>query len=201
MKDSTLSLKENLSKIKDHRVDTTREQPPEIGACWRSLLPPPQIYPAGIGLFSQGANPQEAYFIDSGLVKLVWVDSHGHEFIVGLRYPNTCLGLAPVILNSSHPVSAITMAQSKLVRVPANLLLSLIKNNPDISSAAQEMLSREVCDQATRMAELGCLSSRQRVKKMLRQIVHSCQQDIRKPQREIRFLLPLRQCELASMLA
>jgi CRP-like cAMP-binding protein len=172
-----------------------------MGDCWRNLLPPSQGYPAGIGLFSQGAGAQEAYWVDDGLVKLVWVDSHGHEFIVGLRYPGTFIGLAPVILNAPHPVSAITMAQSRLVRVPANLLLSLVKANPEISSAAHEMLSREVCDLATRMAELGCLSSRERVKKMLRQIVQLSQREIQRTTRETRFLLPLRQCELASMLA
>lgn len=201
MRASSLSLKVIPPKDKDSCDEMSQDQGSQMGACWRNLLPPSQSYSAGIGLFSQGEGAQEAYWVDDGLVKLVWADSHGHEFIVGLRYSGTFIGLAPVILNAQHPVSAVTMARSKLVRVPANLLLSLVKNNPEMSTAAHKLLSREVCDQATRMAELGCLSSRERVKKMLRQIVQLSQREIQKPTREARFLLPLRQCDLASMLA
>lgn len=201
MRASSLPLKVIPPKDKDSCDEMSQDQGSQMGACWRNLLPPSQSYSAGIGLFSQGEGAQEAYWVDDGLVKLVWADSHGHEFIVGLRYSGTFIGLAPVILNAQHPVSAVTMARSKLVRVPANLLLNLVKNNPEMSSAAHKILSREVCDQATRMAELGCLSSRERVKKMLRQIVQLSQREIQKPTREARFLLPLRQCDLASMLA
>ena len=201
MKVSALPLKVIPPKAKDYCDGLQLDQSSGIGSGWRNLLPPSQSYPAGIGLFSQGADAQEAYLVDGGLVKLVWVDSYGHEFIVGLRYPGSFIGLAPVILNAPHPVSAITMGRSRLVRVPANLLHTLVKNNPEVSAAANELLSREVCDQAIRMAELGCLSSRQRVKKMLRQIVQLSQREIHKTTREARFLLPLRQCELASMLA
>lgn len=201
MKGSALRIKSIPPKVKDYCDETPPDQPTRLASCWRNLLPPSQTYPAGIGLFSQGSSAQEAYFVDAGLVKLVWVDFHGREFIVGLRHGGNFIGLAPVILGATHPVSAVTMSRSRLVRVPAHLLLSLVKNNAEISSVAHEMLSREVCDQAIRMAELGCLSSRERVKQMLRHIVELSPQEIHKTTRETRFLLPLRQCELASMLA
>lgn len=201
MKISGFGLKKVPTAVREYYGEASADPPMRMGGSWMSLLPPPQSYPAGIGLFSQGASAREVYFVEHGLVKLVWVDSNGHEFILGLRHAGAFLGLAPVILDIVHPVSAITMSQSRLVRVPASTFLGFVKNNAEISSAVNEILSREVCDQSVRMAELGCLSSRERVKQMLRHIVQMSQRQIHKATRSTRFVLPLRQCELASMLA
>jgi CRP-like cAMP-binding protein len=201
MKVSGLALKNPPAIAREYEDETPVNSSPRINDCWQNLLPPPQSYPAGIGLFCQGSSAREVYYVDHGLVKLVWVDPNGHEFILGLRHAGAFLGLAPVILDIVHPVSAITMARSRLVRVPASTFLSFVKNNAEISSSVHEILSREVCDQSIRMAELGCLSSRERVKQMLRHIVQVSQRQIHKTTRSTRFLLPLRQCELASMLA
>ena len=201
MKISGFALKKPLTIIKEHDGEMPVDPSLRMRDRWMSLLPPSQSYAAGIGLFCQGSSAREVYFVEHGLVKLVWVDPNGHEFILGLRHAGALLGLAPTILGVVHPVSAITIAQSRLVRVPASTFLGLMKNNAEISFAVHEILSREVCDQSIRMAELGCLSSQERVKQMLHSIVQMCQQQIHKANRSTRFVLPLRQCELASMLA
>lgn len=201
MKVSGFALKNPPTIVKEYDGEMLVDPPLRMRGSWMNLLPPPQTYPAGIGLFCQGSSAPEVYFVEHGLVKLIWVDPNGHEFILALRYAGAFLGLAPVILGIAHPVSAITMARSRLVRIPAGTFLDFVKNNAEISSAVHEILSREVCDQSIRMAELGCLSSRERVKQMLRHMVQMSERQIHKATGSTRFVLPLRQCELASMLA
>lgn len=205
MKSSALAYSQfsNREKLRDVRVESeaAAQGPSLIAQPWQSLLPRTQTYPAQTELFSQGSQAHEVYLLVDGAAKLVRVDPQGRELIVGLRRSSCFLGLAAVILAGSHPVSAVTITPSDLVRVPAQTFLDLLKTNLELSRFVHETLSREVCEQTERLAELGSLSSSQRVKQMLHQIIRTCQTDPANNQQEIRLMLPMKQCEIASMLA
>lgn len=168
---------------------------------WQQFLPQSQIYPMGTELFSQESKANEVYFLEDGFAKLVWINPSGRELIVGLRHLPCFLGLASAILGVPHPTSAVTVAKSKLARVPADFLLDLMSKNQEISGTIAHMLSSEVCEQTERLTELGSLSSSQRVKHILYQIVGMCEKKLLEEKQEIRLMLPLKQCEIASVLA
>ena len=62
------------------RARRPRDQP--APAPWLSLLPAPQLYPAGTVLVQQGCEPYEIFFVEYGLAKLVRIDAGGREQIL-----------------------------------------------------------------------------------------------------------------------
>lgn len=179
---------------------TPKAVSPEVSAInlWKSLLPPPQIYPAQTELLKQGQPPSEAYFIESGLVKLARLDAKGRDLLVGLRSPSWFVGIAPIIAGTCYPVTALTMTRCSLLRVPADLFLELVKNEVELSIDVQRRLSKELLDQIERLTQLSYRSSRHRIERTLLEWVGAVDPNAVE---EVRLSFPLKHRELASLLA
>jgi len=161
-------------------------------------LAPSQGYPAAIELFQQGSPAQEVYFVDRGLVKLIHLEQDGRELIVDLRSPGWLLGAASVIAQKPHAVTAVTLTKCHLRHLPAQLFLSLLKADAQLSWQLHQMHSREVCDQVTRVVQLGCLSARHRLENLLWQLISAL--ELSGLQREVRLQLPLKHQEIAELI-
>ena len=163
-------------------------------------FPPAQRYPAGVELFQQGADATDVYLIDEGTVKLMRLESDGRLLILGLRSPASIVGAAAAIVQRPHTETPATLIPCLLRRLPAASFRHLVKTEPALSWHLHEMLSSEVCDQALRLAQLGCHSSRHRLVYMLWGFV-SLQQRVHGDQREVRLRLPLKDHEIAGLIA
>jgi CRP-like cAMP-binding protein len=163
-------------------------------------FPPAQRYPAGVELFQQGAAATDVFLIDEGIVKLMRFESDGRELILGLRSPASIVGAAAAIAQRPETETPATLSTCLLRRLPAASFRHLVKTEPALSWHLHEMLSVEVCDQAVRLAQLGCCSSRHRLEFMLWGFV-SDQQPIHGDHREVRLRLPLKQYEIAELIA
>src|SRR5215467_14816932 len=82
-------------------------------------LPALQGYPAGVRLFTQGGASADAFFIAEGLVKLQRVQDGGQEVIVGLRGTGWFLAASAIVLERAHVVTAVTVTECTLSRIPA----------------------------------------------------------------------------------
>jgi len=169
--------------------------------CWQEIaeLASSQAYPAATELFQQGSPAREVYFIGRGLVKLIRLDPQGHELIINLRAPGWLLGAASVVVQKSHPVTAVTLTKCHLYRISAQVLLQLAKTDAQFSWQLQQLHSREVFEQAARVMQLGCLSAQQRLEQLLWQLVSA--QERNELHKDIRLQLPLKQWEMAQLIA
>lgn len=168
---------------------------------WKEIaaLAPAQTYSVGTILFNQDFSAREAYLIQQGLVKLMRLEDEGQPVIIGLRSPGWLLGAASVILQRPHPVTAETLTRCHVCRIWAGDLRRLMKTDDGISWYLHQMHSREVYDQVAQVAGLGGLSARHRLEHFLWEL--SAAEETVAPQTSIRLQLPLKQWELAQLIA
>ena len=157
----------------------------------------PRRFPAGTDLFRQGFPAEEVLLLDEGAVKLIRLEDDGGQLIVGLHSAVSILGAAPVVANRSHPASASAVTPCTVRHVPAAAFRQLLKSDPAASWQLHEMLSREVCEQAARLSELACCSSRQRLESALRALAPAAGGGAR----EVKLQTPLKHREIAEMIA
>lgn len=160
---------------------------------------PPQRYPATIELYRQGAAATEVYYIESGLVKLVRTEEGGQELITDLRFPGYLLGDASIISDRPHPLTAVTLVETRVRRIPANVFCRLLRIDEQFAWGIRQMQSREAFDNVARIAQLGCVPARQRLEHLLRLLIKV--RVAKAPGEAVRLELPLKHWEIAQLIA
>lgn len=158
-----------------------------------------RIHQAGEELFGQGSFPHGVYFINSGYVKLSSVDSDGREIIVGLLSTRSMVGATAVILQRPYRLSASTITTCELSYISSDLFISLLKRDSRFSWLVQVEQSRETYERVTHIAQLGCSSARQRLEELFWKFASTI--TLGEGQKETRIALPLKQWEVAQLLA
>lgn len=164
-----------------------------------SDIAPAQVYASGTKLFQQGTRAQDVYFISQGLVKLVRVEQGGREVIIDLRFPDWLLGAATLLLLKSHPVSAVTLAECHLHRIPGGVFCELLKANAAFSLHLHRLHSYEVLKHISRVSQLSCLTAQQRLENLLWQLTSRL--SLSESVAEIQVQLPLKHWEVAQLVA
>jgi CRP/FNR family transcriptional regulator, cyclic AMP receptor protein len=162
-------------------------------------LAPSHVYPATIELYRQGSMADEVYFISRGLLKLVRMERGGHELIIDLRPLGWLLGTASAITKQQHPVTAITLSESVVQRIPADVFNGLLTTNTQFSFHVHQMQSHEAIDHITHMTRISCLSAEDRLADLLWELAHAL--ELPTSSGEIFLRLPLKQWELARLIA
>ena len=165
----------------------------------RPDFPPSQAVASGVELFAQGAMIDDVVFINEGVVKLVRVERDGRELIVGLRLAGWFLGSTSALLGRPVPASAITLSRCRVQRVAAPGFFDQVKSDPELSWDLHQAHSREIHDNIERLAQLGCLRSRQRLEHVLRELASARLQET--GSHEIQLELPMRHYEIAGLIA
>lgn len=146
---------------------------------------------AGVCLFAQGETIAEVILLHEGIVKLVRVEPDGHELIVGLSGAGQFLGSTAAMLDHPLQASAITLSDCRIQRMPARAFLDQL-SEPAFSWQMHRLHSREIHDNIRRMAQLGCLRSRQRLERVLREFAKT-----NGTRRDVHLQLPMRHYEMA----
>jgi len=163
-------------------------------------LAPSHVYPATIELYRQGSHAEEVYFINRGLLKLVRMERDGHELIIDLRPEGWLLGTASVITKQQHPVTAITLSESVVQRIPAEVFSGLLRTNTQFSLQVHQMQSHEAIDQIAHMGRISCLPAQERLADLLWELAHALQLTTASSG-EVLLRLPLKHWELAQLIA
>ena len=161
-------------------------------------LAPSYVYPATIQLYRQGSPAEEVYFINRGLLKLVRMEREGHELIIDLRPRGWLLGTAAVITKRQHPVTAITLSESVVQRIPAAVFNNLLETNTQFSAQVHQMQSHEAIDHITHMAVISCLPAEERLAGLLWELAHAL--ELPTSSGEVLLRLPLKHWELAQLI-
>jgi CRP-like cAMP-binding protein len=162
-------------------------------------LSPSHKYPPGVELFAQGAQPQDIYFIESGLLKLVSLCENGRELIVCLRSEGRLVGTASAILQKPHLLQATTLIHCNLRRLSAEVFLHMLASSIEFCCYVQRAHSREINEQITPIVELAGYSARNRLERFLWTLSSEGSQPEAGDGIHIR--IPLRHWELAQVLA
>jgi CRP/FNR family transcriptional regulator len=163
------------------------------------LLAPSHSYAPGIEISHQGAPTKNIYLIERGLVKLTRLEEDGREIIIDLRFPRWMIGSASAVIHRPYSVTAVTLTRCDLRRIPLEDFLRLLKTDSQFSWYLHELHSREVFQHVARVAQLGCLSARHRLEELLWQLISSL--DLTDSQREIKIDMPLKNWEVAALIA
>lgn len=160
---------------------------------------PLQYFPAGIELYRQDMMPQEVYFLERGLVKHIRTENNGQEIITALYFNGAILGAETVIAREAHPVTAVTVINSSLRRVPAATFRHLLRTDVQLSGWLHQTQSRELIDKVIRISLLGCSSAEERLKALIIQLAQV--QETRLLPEGLKFQLPLKHWEVAQLIA
>jgi CRP-like cAMP-binding protein len=166
---------------------------------WKEFETPLQAYPTGAELYQQGSQAEEVFCLDTGVVKLLRLESDGQELIVDLRFPDWLMGAASVIVEEPHSCTAVTITPCRLRRIPASVFRYLLKNDGQFSWRVHRMHSRKVHDQVNRISQLACLSARHRIEYFFTQLISALGLD--QQQKNITLPLPLKNSEIAALIA
>ncbi|ARV61184.1 hypothetical protein BZZ01_23505 [Nostocales cyanobacterium HT-58-2] len=132
---------------------------------------------AGENLFLQGDLASSFFIVETGRVKLVRYTSGGKEVtlqIVGARD-----GLAEIALFSdTYPCTAIAEVNSQVIVYPKVLLLSAIRNNPDLAEDFMAMLVRKIQDLKIRIELRDIRAAHERLLRYLHYQAQSNEQTI-----------------------
>lgn len=157
------------------------------------------ILPSGTELFQQGSRAGMVYLLKSGLVKLMRIEEDGQQMIVGLRSAGWLLGADAALLETPQPVTAVALTRCDLRCLAAADFRRLLRDSPRLSWQVHQQQSLEVHSQIRQLAGLGCLSARHRLEQFLWDLAGTLTPSA--PCREIRLQVPLRDWEVAQMIA
>jgi CRP/FNR family transcriptional regulator len=156
-------------------------------------------YPSRSELFQQGTPADDVYFIQQGIVKLVWGEGSGKQTIVGLRWDGCLIGVPAVITGEPCPTSAVTLVPSIMERIAAEKFLQRLQTDPDFAWLIHKIQSREVHEQLNWLGEMACCSARSRQRRVFSRLTKVS--NVRKDGTHSRVRLPLKQREVAELIA
>ena len=84
-------------------------------------------------IFWDGDTPEWFYIITEGKVKVLKYSSSGREFIIAFFGPYEMFGEVAVFENKPYPASAQAIAETKVVGVKGEDLLSFLANRPQVA--------------------------------------------------------------------
>lgn len=174
-------------------------------SCVRSVcddapeLPASTVVDPGVTLLAQGVRADDVFFLVSGLVKLVHVESDGRELIEALRPPGSFLGSAAAIVGSPCTASTVTVTACRLQRTNVQTFRKLLDEDPQFSWKVHLSQGREILTNAARMGEIGCLRSTDRLESVLRALVAAS--PVPKAANDHRVRVPMHHYEIASLMA
>jgi CheY-like chemotaxis protein len=123
-------------------------------------------------IFSEGDTPSYVYFIKSGNIKTYKSHPDGKELITNLYKENDFFGYEPVLENSNFTDTAIAQEDAELVMIPKNDFITLLHNQPDVSSSFISLLCKKVSEKEAQLLHLAYNSVRQRTAEALLKMWH-----------------------------
>ena len=161
---------------------------------------PVLLYPSHTEIIRHDTPANAVYFIHRGLVKLTWMDQNGHEVIAGLRHQQWLIGAPSVLLGKTYSFTVTTLTDCALRCISAKNFIHLVKTHTEFSFQLTRILCQEIINHGNRLVILGCMSAKDRLKKLLYKFFG----DMHKPselRNRIKIQLPLNHKELAQIVA
>lgn len=152
-------------------ADWMRELPPDLLQRFTAVTVPRE-FRAGEVLFRKGEQAEGLYFVESGEIRSSTVTRDGHEFILHLFEPGSCVGLSSALdgAPSASNCRAFCDSQTRLLR-RADLLV-ILDEQPQYYRQFTELLLRWVRGLLGLLEDQAVLSVRARLAKRLLQLAY-----------------------------
>ncbi|SDR11208.1 cAMP-binding domain of CRP or a regulatory subunit of cAMP-dependent protein kinases [Chryseobacterium soldanellicola] len=102
-----------------------------------------QYDPAEI-IFNEGDSPCFYYQIITGEVKLNNYNEDGKEIIQNLLKDGQSIGESLLFMDKPYPINAVTTTSCNIIRLPKNIFMDLLKQNPDVCFDMNTHLSQNL---------------------------------------------------------
>jgi len=87
----------------------------------------------GATVFLQGERASAIYIVAEGWVKLYRIAPNGAEAVVGVFTKGSSFGEAVAFRHDTYPVSAEAVTDCSLIRIEADAMLRLLRDNPEVA--------------------------------------------------------------------
>jgi CRP/FNR family transcriptional regulator len=118
-------------------------------------------------IFWDGDAPEWFYIVAEGKVKVLKYSSSGREFIIAFFGPGEMFGEVAVFENKPYPASAQAIAETKVVGVKREDLLSFLANRPQVALKIINVLGGRLRDAQSRLRDLAGERVEQRLASVL----------------------------------
>ena len=118
-------------------------------------------------IFWDGDTPEWFYIIAEGKVKVLKYSSLGREFIIAFFGPYEMFGEVAVFENKPYPASAQAVAETKVVGIRREDLLSFLANRPQVALKIINVLGGRLRDAQSRLRDLAGERVEQRLASVL----------------------------------
>lgn len=135
----------------------------------RSLLghTVPRDVPKGIVLFQQGESAKDFFVVLDGWVKVYRQSPEGEEAVVVVFKRGDSFAEGAVFSGGRYPVSAETVAPSRLLQIDGHHLRQSILENPSLAFPMMASMSRHLKDLVEQIEQMKLLSGAQRLAEFL----------------------------------
>jgi len=127
----------------------------------------PLVLPRGVAVFAQDAPADQLYLLLQGSVGLSTMEEGGAATLVEILGPGDAFVVGAVMLRLPCPVSAATLAPSRIVTIPAELMRAEAGGDAGLMQAALEQMSRQWRLLMDQVVDLKTRDATQRVARFL----------------------------------
>lgn len=124
-------------------------------------------YKRGETIFCQGDEAQNIFVVLDGWVKLFRITPTGAEAVVGVFTKGRSFGEAVAFENSSYPVTAEAVTDTRLLLVRTSLLTTMMRDKPEIAMAIVSSTFRHLHSLVGQVEQLKAHTGAQRVAEFL----------------------------------
>lgn len=103
------------------------------------------------------------WFVVDGWVKLFRETPQGHETVIALCVNDDCFGEAALFPGATYPYSVEAITDVKLVGIPAAILQSQVKSQPQFAQRIMEHLNERMTQQQLQLEHVQSMSAAQRI--------------------------------------
>lgn len=124
-------------------------------------------YQKGEVLFLEKDTPHFYYQVVSGNIKMFNTNDEGKEFTQGYFLRGQSFGEPPLFIDEIYPASAVACVDSEVVRIPKDIFLKILDENPDIHKGFLRLMARRIHNKATTSKDIINQKSEFRIKAFL----------------------------------
>lgn len=117
----------------------------------------------GTVIYKQGAQANEFYYVQQGLIGLYHTLENGKESLLRLYSKDDYFGVRTLLGDRSYHCNARVLMPAEIIRIQPKDMMTFIQHNPKMAQQLLFKLSQELRDAEHRLVEISYLKSIDRV--------------------------------------
>jgi CRP-like cAMP-binding protein len=149
-------------------------------------------------LYHQGDPATEAYSLRDGLLAQRKVDESGTSVLIRLIKPGELFGYRELVLDSTRQHAVDALVRSELYRIPAHIILRLLRQNRDVSWALLRSASLDAATAEEKYCQQVSLTAKARFARLIMELAED--ERMAATGDSVSFELPLQRQDLGALM-